>query len=137
MSETAAPERGAAVKMKTPRGANRRAERAAYTDAPAFADWSAARVSALRPYSKRKRPPVICSRGGPVHVPNGRKQTMTLSDRRRDANRTDNSLMAAALDHARRGIPVFPCHPADKGPLTRNGFKDASTDERQIRTWWQ
>jgi len=50
---------------------------------------------------------------------------------------TDNSLLAAALDDARRGIPVFPCHPADKRPLTRNGFKDATTDEQQIRAWWQ
>lgn len=43
--------------------------------------------------------------------------------------------------------PVFPCRRADqtdqdgrvlraKSPLTRNGFKDATQDEAQIRRWW-
>ena len=32
------------------------------------------------------------------------------------------------------GIPVFPCA-ADKRPLTRNGFKDATTDPTIIATW--
>ena len=43
--------------------------------------------------------------------------------------------------------PVFPCRRADqtdqdgrvlkaKSPLTRNGFKDATQDEQQIRRWW-
>jgi P4 family phage/plasmid primase-like protien len=43
--------------------------------------------------------------------------------------------MTAALDYARRGWKVFPCHP-DKRPATINGFKDASLDRDQIRTWW-
>lgn len=52
-----------------------------------------------------------------------------------------------ALDLARRGIPVFPCREREdvidgevrkeKSPATRRGFKDATTDEAQIRTWWQ
>jgi hypothetical protein len=32
--------------------------------------------------------------------------------------------------------PVFPCRP-NKTPYTAHGFKDASTDEEQIRTWWE
>ncbi len=31
--------------------------------------------------------------------------------------------------------PVFPCR-ADKRPLTRHGFKDATCDLAQLRTWW-
>jgi hypothetical protein len=42
----------------------------------------------------------------------------------------------AALDYAAHGMPVFPCNPLDKKPLTPSGFKDASKDETQIRTWW-
>lgn len=34
------------------------------------------------------------------------------------------------------GIPVFPCD-ADKRPLTRHGFKDASADPDQIAAWDQ
>jgi hypothetical protein len=44
--------------------------------------------------------------------------------------------LVCALSYARDGWPVFPCDPATKRPLTANGFKDASQDERQIRSWW-
>jgi hypothetical protein len=33
-------------------------------------------------------------------------------------------------------IPVFPCKPGRKEPLTPNGFKDATTDPARIRAWW-
>lgn len=44
--------------------------------------------------------------------------------------------LSAALAYAAEGIPVFPCR-SDKTPLTRHGFKDATTDEQQIREWWE
>jgi hypothetical protein len=45
-------------------------------------------------------------------------------------------LLRAALSYARRGIPVFPCEPSGKRPLTYNGFWDATTDPRRIEAWW-
>jgi hypothetical protein len=44
-------------------------------------------------------------------------------------------LLAAALRLAERERPVFPCG-ADKRPLVRHGFHDASTDPDAIRRWW-
>jgi hypothetical protein len=58
----------------------------------------------------------------------------------------------AALYYARRGWPVFPlhyptksgcscknpqCSSVGKHPLTKNGFKDATTDEKVVRMWWR
>ena len=62
--------------------------------------------------------------------------------------------LEAALAYARRGWPVFPlqhpdphrgcscidalsCRSPGKHPRTRKGLKDASTDEAQIRRWWE
>jgi Bifunctional DNA primase/polymerase, N-terminal len=55
-----------------------------------------------------------------------------------------------ALDYARRGLPVFPCSPATKAPLTEadvdpvsgkkiegGGFRKASCDPQQIKAWWE
>jgi len=46
----------------------------------------------------------------------------------------DETMLKAALLYAARGHPVFPCGPQKK-PLTEHGFKDATTDESQIRKW--
>lgn len=50
------------------------------------------------------------------------------------ATRTSPEEIAVELAKKHR-LPVFPCAP-DKKPLTKHGFKDASTDENQIRRWW-
>lgn len=43
----------------------------------------------------------------------------------------------AALKIAETGRPVFPCRPApDKSPLTKRGFKDATTDQAKINAFW-
>lgn len=47
------------------------------------------------------------------------------------------SMLDHALAYARRGWPVFPCKPDKrKSPLTKHGFKDATTDEAQVEAWW-
>jgi hypothetical protein len=43
------------------------------------------------------------------------------------------TLLKAALTYARRGIPVFPCQPGGKKPLTYNGFWEATTDPQRIK----
>jgi Bifunctional DNA primase/polymerase, N-terminal len=46
-------------------------------------------------------------------------------------------LLRAALAYAGRSVPVFPCEPGAKRPLTRNGHWDATTDRRAIERWWR
>ena len=47
-----------------------------------------------------------------------------------------SEMLQAALAHAAKGRPVFPCDPATKKPLTEHGFKDAVTDPALITKWW-
>ena len=60
------------------------------------------------------------------------------------------AVIEAALDYARRGWHIFPCHPETKAPLVgadkdesgkpipkSGGLYKATTDESQIRSWWR
>lgn len=50
---------------------------------------------------------------------------------------TPSQFLRAALWYAdKKGWSVFPLIPGTKYPLTRNGFKDASVDPKQIKSWW-
>ncbi len=53
------------------------------------------------------------------------------------AEKNEPSLLEAALGYARDGFPVFPCDPNTKRPLIKSGFKSASTNEAQVRSWWE
>lgn len=46
-------------------------------------------------------------------------------------------LSATARELAVAGVPVFPCVPGGKRPLTPRGFHDATTELDQIDAWWQ
>ena len=41
-----------------------------------------------------------------------------------------------ALSYSRLGFSVFPLKPRSKIPFTKNGYKDATKDEKQINDWW-
>lgn len=47
-----------------------------------------------------------------------------------------NRLHEAAVRLAEYGFKVFPCVPGAKNPIVAHGFKDATTDEATIATWW-
>lgn len=50
---------------------------------------------------------------------------------------TQPNLAGAAIRFANLGIPVFPCVPGGKQPLTPNGFHDATSSARIVHHWWQ
>jgi hypothetical protein len=47
-----------------------------------------------------------------------------------------SDLLAAALDYAARGLPVFPCVPRGKTPAVPRGFHSATTNPATIRRYW-
>ena len=47
------------------------------------------------------------------------------------------TLAGAAIRFANLGIPVFPCVPGGKQPLTPNGFHDATSSAPTVHHWWQ
>lgn len=49
---------------------------------------------------------------------------------------TTDELRDSALRYAEMGYRVFPCAPDDKRPITRNGFKNGTTDAGKIEEWW-
>jgi len=48
-----------------------------------------------------------------------------------------NQFLGAALEYLENGFYVFPLMPKTKIPLTQNGFKDASNDPKQIKSWYR
>lgn len=47
-----------------------------------------------------------------------------------------SDLLAAALDYAARGLPVFPCMPRGKTPAVARGFHAATANPATIRRYW-
>jgi hypothetical protein len=72
----------------------------------------------------------------PDSVTKGPARTQHASRNERDNRSAPPNLLAAALAYARRGLPVFPCKPGGKAPITPGGFLDATLDEALIRAWW-
>ncbi len=54
----------------------------------------------------------------------------------RDLTAADVSPASAARELAAHGIPVFPCAPGQKRPLTAHGFHDASSNPGNVSRWW-
>jgi len=46
-------------------------------------------------------------------------------------------MLDTARSYANCGWHVFPCKERGKTPLTKNGYKAATTDHSQIQTWWE
>jgi putative DNA primase/helicase len=46
-------------------------------------------------------------------------------------------LASRALAYAEAGWCVFPCAPRGKVPITKSGFKDASSDAARVASWWE
>ena len=54
-----------------------------------------------------------------------------------DSLPTDNSLLKAALDYARRGWSVIPLRPSSKTPLIDwKPYQQRQATEEEIRSWW-
>lgn len=67
--------------------------------------------------------------------PNNPIPTWSVSTMQRVAQ--EPTLAAAAFRYANLGIPVFPCAPGEKQPLTPNGFHDATSVAQVVDGWWR
>ena len=50
---------------------------------------------------------------------------------------TELTMKEAALEYARKGLPVLPLKPRDKIPYMSGGFKIATTNPEVIHGWWK
>jgi len=71
------------------------------------------------------------------HLPPQRAATTRWSPRLLHELTNAPDLFAAADYLIGRDIPVFPCAPGGKRPLTTHGFQDASTDAAIVGSWWR
>lgn len=46
-------------------------------------------------------------------------------------------LPLVARELAQLGVPVFPCVPGGKRPITTRGSHEATTDAAQVVSWWR
>jgi len=46
------------------------------------------------------------------------------------------TLLDAAIEYARLGWQVFPCHPVGHHPLVKRGFYEATAEANMIKSWW-
>jgi len=49
----------------------------------------------------------------------------------------NENMLTAAIQYAEMGYPVFPCIAGSKKPLTKHGFKDATTNIEVIESFWR
>jgi len=89
----------------------------------------AAYLVGTTPISKRK-----ATMASPESVPWNAQTSSGLAALLISAQAQTNA--RAALAVARAGLPIFPCVPSGKTPLTRHGFLDATTNVRQVSAWW-
>jgi hypothetical protein len=50
---------------------------------------------------------------------------------------SNDNMLTAAIQYAEMGFPVFPCIAGSKKPLTKHGFKDATTNIEAIESFWR
>lgn len=54
-----------------------------------------------------------------------------------DPKPTNSNLQAAIAYASLLGFNIFPIYYKGKAPITQHGFKDATNDIKQIKTWWE